>query len=100
MVFAGTRVWKSKRGTPLLGCRCVFINAAQYGYNVRDEFISADDISYANGDIGVHVPTNISEEESRTAAVSSTTHIPQKGFCSVYIFHVFPNALRRFIDIP
>ena len=52
MVFAGTGVWKSKRGTPLLGCRCVFINDEQYGYNVRDELISADEVSYAYDDIG------------------------------------------------
>ncbi len=52
MVFAGTGVWKSKRGTPLLGRRCVFINDEHYGYNVRDELISADDLSYAYDDIG------------------------------------------------
>ena len=52
MVFAGTGVWKSKRGTPLLGRRCVFINDEHYGYNVRDELISADEVSYAYDDIG------------------------------------------------
>ena len=52
MVFTGTGVWKSKRGTPLLGRRCVFINDEHYGYNVRDELISADDLSYAYDDIG------------------------------------------------
>ena len=52
MVFAGTGVWKSKRGTPLLGCRCVFINDEQYGYNVRDELISANKVSYAYEEIG------------------------------------------------
>ena len=52
MMFAGTGVWKSKRGAALLGCRCVFINDEQYGYNVRDELISADDLSYAYDDIG------------------------------------------------
>ena len=52
MVFAGTGVWKSKRGTPLLGCRCVFINDEQYGYNVRNELIAADEVSYAYDDIG------------------------------------------------
>lgn len=51
-MFAGTGVWKSKRGTPLLGRRCVFINDEHYGYNVRDELISADDLSYAYDDIG------------------------------------------------
>ena len=52
MVFAGTGVWKSKRGTPLLGCRCVFINDEQYGYNARDELTSADEVSYNYDDIG------------------------------------------------
>ena len=52
MVFAGTGVWKSKRGTPLLGRRCVFINDEHCGYNVRDEQISADEVSYAYDDIG------------------------------------------------
>ena len=51
-MFAGTGVWKSKRGTPLLGRCCVFINDEQYGYNVRDELISADNVSYAYDDIG------------------------------------------------
>ena len=52
MVFAGTGVWKSKRGTPLLGCRCIFVNDEQYGYNVRDELTSADEVSYNYDDIG------------------------------------------------
>ena len=52
MVFAETRVWKSKRGTPLRGRRCVFINDEQYGYNVRDELTSADEVSYNYDDIG------------------------------------------------
>ena len=52
MVFAGTGVWKSKRGTPLLTCRRVFINDEQYGYNVRNELISADEVSYNYDDIG------------------------------------------------
>ena len=52
MVFAGTGVWKSKRGTPLLTCRRVFINDEQYGYNIRDELIAADEVSYAYDDIG------------------------------------------------
>lgn len=51
MVFAGAHVRKSKRGTPFLGCRCVFINDEQDGYNVCDELISADDISYACVDV-------------------------------------------------
>ena len=52
MVFTGTGVWKSKRGTPLLGRRCVFINDEHYGCNVRDELIAADEVSYAYDDIG------------------------------------------------
>ena len=52
MMFAGTGVWKSKRGTPLLGRRCVFINGEHYDYNVRDELIAADEVSYAYDDIG------------------------------------------------
>ena len=52
MMFAGTGVWKSKRGTPLLGRRCVFINDEHYDYNVRDELIAADEVSYAYDDIG------------------------------------------------
>ena len=51
-MFAGTGVWKSKRGAALLGCRCVFINDEQYGYNIRDELIAADEVSYAYDDIG------------------------------------------------
>ena len=38
-MFAGTGVWKSKRGAALLGCRCVFINDEQYGYNIRDCYV-------------------------------------------------------------
>ena len=72
MVFAGTGVWKSKRGTPLLACRRVFINDEQYGYNVRDELISADDLSYAYDDIGVHAPTSVSEVGNRTTAEGKT----------------------------
>ena len=52
MMFAGTGVWKSKRGAALLGCRYVFINNEQYGYNVRNELIAADDVSYNYDDIG------------------------------------------------
>ena len=37
---------KSKRGTPFLGCRCVFINDEQDGYNACDEFISTDATFY------------------------------------------------------
>ena len=51
-MFAGTGVWKSKRGTPLLGRCCVFINDEHYDYNVRDELIAADEVSYAYDDIG------------------------------------------------
>ena len=72
MVFAGTGVWKSKRGTPLLGCRRVFINDEQYGYNVRDELISADEVSYAHDDIGLHAPTSVSEVGNRTTAEGKT----------------------------
>ena len=72
MVFTGTGVWKSKRGTPLLGRRCVFINDEHYGYNVRDELISADDLSYAYDDIGVHAPTSVSEVGNRTTAEGKT----------------------------
>ena len=52
MMFAGTGVWKSKRGAALLGCRYVFINDEHYGCNVRDELIAADEVSYAYDDIG------------------------------------------------
>ena len=52
MMFAGTGVWKSKRGAALLGCRYVFINDEQYGYNIRDELIAADEVSYNYDDIG------------------------------------------------
>ena len=52
MAFAGTGVRKSKRGTPLLGRRCVFINDGQYSYSVRNELIAADEVSYAYDDIG------------------------------------------------
>ena len=52
MVFAGTGVWKSRRGTTFLDCRCVFINDEHYGYNVRDELTSADEVSYNYDDIG------------------------------------------------
>ena len=52
MVFAGTGVWKSKRGMLLLGWCCTFINDEQYGYNIRDELIAADEVSYAYDDIG------------------------------------------------
>ena len=72
MVFAGTGVWKSKRGAPLLGCRCVFINDEQYGYNVRDELISADEASYAYDDIGIYAPTSVSEVGNRTIAEGKT----------------------------
>ena len=72
MVFAGTGVWKSKRGTPLLGCRCIFVNDEQYGYNVRDELISADDVSYNYDDIGLHAPTSVSEVGNRTTAEGKT----------------------------
>lgn len=34
------------------GRRCVFINDEQYGYNIRNELISADELSYAYDDIG------------------------------------------------
>ena len=51
-MFAGTGVWKSKRGAALLGCRRAFINDEQYGYNARDELTSADEISYNYDDIG------------------------------------------------
>ena len=72
MMFAGTGVWKSKRGAALLGCRCVFINDEQYGYNVRDELISADEASYAYDDIGIYAPTSVSEVGNRTIAEGKT----------------------------
>ena len=72
MMSAGASVWKSKRGTPLLGCRCVFINDEQYGYNVRDELISADEVSYAYDDIGIYAPTSVSEVGNRTTAEGKT----------------------------
>ncbi len=72
MVFAGTGVWKSKRGTPLLACRRVFINDEQYGYNISNELISADEVSYAYDDIGLHAPTSVSEVGNRTTAEGKT----------------------------
>ena len=72
MVFAGTGVWKSKRGTPLLTCRRVFINDEQYGYNIRDELIAADEVSYAHDDIGLHAPTSVSVVGNRTTAEGKT----------------------------
>ena len=72
MMSAGTSVWKSKRGTPLLGCRCVFINDEQYGYNVRDELISAGEVSYNYDDIGIYAPTSVSEVGNRTTAEGKT----------------------------
>ncbi len=36
----------------LLGWCCTFINDEQYGYNIRDELIAADEVSYAYDDIG------------------------------------------------
>ena len=71
MVFAGTGVWKSKRGTPLLGRR-TSKNDEQYSYNVRDELISADEVSYAHDDIGLHAPTSVSEVGNRTTAEGKT----------------------------
>ena len=68
MAFAGTGLRKSKRGTPLLGRRCVFINDGQYSYNVRDEFIFGQNQTYAYDDIGVHAPTSVSEVGNRTTA--------------------------------
>ena len=66
MVFAGTGVWKTKRGTALLGCRCVFINDEQYGYNVRDELISGQNQTYAYDDIG-----NRTTAEGKTYAANN-----------------------------
>ena len=59
-------------GTPLLGCRCVFINDGQYSYNVRDELISADEVSYNYDDIGIYAPTSVSEVGNRTTAEGKT----------------------------
>ena len=72
MVFTGTGVWKSKRGAPLRGCRRVFINDEQYGYNVRDELISANDVSCNYDDIGIYAPTSVSEVGNRTTAEGKT----------------------------
>ena len=72
MAFAGTGLRKSKRGTPLLGRRCVFINDGQYSYNVRDEFIFGQNQTYAYDDIGVHAPTSVSEVGNRTTAEGKT----------------------------
>ena len=72
MAFAGTGVRKAKRGTPLLGCRCVFINDGQYSYNVRDELIAADEVSYAYDDTGIYAPTSVSEVGNRTTAEGKT----------------------------
>ena len=47
-------------------------NDEHYGYNVRDELISADDLSYAYDDIGVHAPTSVSEVGNRTTAEGKT----------------------------
>ena len=72
MAFAGTGVRKSKRGTPLLVRRCVFINDGQYSYSVRDELTSGQNQTYAYDDIGVHAPTSVSEVGNRTTAEGKT----------------------------
>ena len=47
-------------------------NDEQYGYNGRDELISADDVSYAYDDIGIYAPTSVSEVGNRTTAEGKT----------------------------
>ena len=47
-------------------------NDEQYGYNVRDELISADEVSYAYDDIGIYAPTSVSEVGNRTTAEGKT----------------------------
>ena len=45
-------------------------NDTQYGYNARDEFISADDLSYSCDDIGRDVPMNVSEWKTKLVSKS------------------------------
>ena len=59
--------WKLWRPIGLLGRR-TSKNDEQYGYNVRDELISADEASYAYDDIGIYAPTSVSEVGNRTIA--------------------------------
>ena len=47
-------------------------NDEQYGYNVRDELISGQGLTYAYDDIGIYAPTSVSEVGNRTAAEGRT----------------------------
>ena len=47
-------------------------NDEQYGYNIRDELISADEVSYNYDDIGIYAPTSVSEVGNRTTAEGKT----------------------------
>ena len=63
--------WKLWRPIGLLGRR-TSKNEEQYGYNVRDELISADEVSYNYDDIGIYAPTSVSEVGNRTTAEAKT----------------------------
>lgn len=58
-------------------------------YNTRDELISADDVSYAYDDIGIHAPTCGNEMGNRAIASSSTAHAPPKGSSNACEFPEF-----------
>ena len=53
-------------------------NTEQYGYNVRDELISADEVSYAYDDIGINVLTSTSEVGNRTTVKTVAVFIGAK----------------------
>ena len=64
-------------------------------YNTRDEPISADDISYAYDDIGIHAPTSGNEMGSCAIASSSTAHAPQKGLLTHAYFPTLPKRTAQ-----
>ena len=47
-------------------------NDEQYSYNIRDELISADEVSYNYDDIGIYAPTSVSEVGNRIIAEGKT----------------------------
>ena len=47
-------------------------NNEQYSYNVRDELIAADNVSYNYDDIGIYAPTSVSEVGNRITAEGKT----------------------------
>lgn len=81
--LAFERVMKIRKGAfnpeaptnDLLGRR-TSKNEEQYGYNVRNELIAADEVSYAYDDVGLHAPTSGNEMGNCATASSSTIRIP------------------------